>query len=85
MFSRKVVFVAVIVSCVVLSVVGQQQSSNNSNLVETARTFGNNFLKKIRFAIIPAAFVTGAVTTLLTALTIVSVNSLGVGVSFKNN
>lgn len=47
----------------------------------TARTFGHHFLKRISFAIIPAAFVVGMITTLLGALTIVSVKSLGVGVS----
>lgn len=80
---KEVVLVALIVSCVVFSVAGQEQSSNDSSLVETARTFGHHFLKRISFAIIPGAFVIGAVTTLLAALTIVSMNGLGVGVSCK--
>lgn len=46
-----------------------------------ARTFGHHFLKRISFAIIPGAFVIGAVTTLLAALTVVSMKGLGVGVS----
>lgn len=46
-----------------------------------ARTFGHHFLKRISFAIIPGAFVIGAVTTLLAALTVVSTKGLGVGVS----
>lgn len=38
-------------------------------------------MKRISFAIIPGAFVIGAVTTLLAALTVVSMKGLGVGVS----
>lgn len=45
-----------------------------------ARTFGHHFLKRISFAIIPAAFVIGVITTLLAALTVVSIKGLGVGV-----
>lgn len=45
------------------------------------RTFGHHFLKRISFAIIPAAFVVGVITTLLAALTVVSIKGLGVGVS----
>lgn len=44
------------------------------------RTFGHHFLKRISFAIIPAAFVVGMIFTLLAALTVVSIKSLGVGV-----
>lgn len=47
------------------------------------RTFGHHFLKRISFAIIPAAFVVGVITTLLGALTIVSIKGLGVGVRKK--
>ena len=45
------------------------------------RTFGHHFLKRISFAIIPAAFVVGVITTLLAALTVVSIKGLGVWVS----
>lgn len=45
------------------------------------RTFGHHLLKRLSFAIIPAAFVIGVITTLLAALTIVSIKGLGVGVS----
>lgn len=38
-------------------------------------------LKRLSFAIIPAAFVIGVITTLLAALTVVSIKGLGVGVS----
>ncbi|CRK88219.1 CLUMA_CG002000, isoform A [Clunio marinus] len=52
---------------------------NDAN-VQESRTFGHHFLKRISFAIIPAAFVVGMITTLLGALTVVSIKSLGVGV-----
>lgn len=81
MVGLKVIVVVIAVSFVVLSVAGQEQLSNDSSLTETARTFGHHFLKRMSFAIIPGAFVIGAVTTLLAALTIVSMNGLGVGVS----
>lgn len=45
-----------------------------------ARTFGHHFLKRISFAMLPAAFVVGVITTLLAALTVVSMKGLGVGV-----
>lgn len=47
----------------------------------SARTFGHHFLKRISFAMLPAAFVVGVITTLLAALTVVSIKGLGVGVS----
>jgi hypothetical protein len=50
---------------------------------ETGRTFGHHFLKRISFAIIPAAFVVGVITTLLAALTVVSIKSLGTGVRYN--
>ncbi|KAL5278389.1 hypothetical protein ACFFRR_003175 [Megaselia abdita] len=78
MVALKVVIFAVVASFVVISVAGQQETP--TDLVETARTFGHHFMKRISFAIIPGAFVIGAVTTLLAALTIVSMNGLGVGV-----
>lgn len=81
MEALKVVVVALVACCIFVSVAGQHETSNESGLVETARTFGHHFMKRISFAIIPGAFVIGAVTTLLTALTIVSMNGLGVGVS----
>lgn len=47
--------------------------------VEQGRSWGHHFLKRVGVLLIPAAFVIGAVTTLLAALTIVSVKGLGVG------
>ena len=60
--------------------------SENPELSEqknVARTFGHHFLKRISFAMIPTAFVVGVITTLLAALTVVSIKGLGVGVSQK--
>lgn len=51
---------------------------------QAARTFGHHLLKRLTFAIIPTAFVVGIIITLLAALTVVSVKSLGVGVSYKH-
>lgn len=45
-----------------------------------ARTFGHHFLKRMSFAVVPGAFVVGVITTLLAALTVVSMKGLGVGV-----
>lgn len=49
-----------------------------------ARTFGHHFLKRISFAMIPAAFIVGVITTLLAALTIVSMKGLGIGVGNRS-
>ncbi|KAH8312016.1 hypothetical protein KR044_009046 [Drosophila immigrans] len=67
----------------------QQQATNNSNassnteadadLIES-RTFGHHFMRRISFALVPGAFVVGVITTLLAALTVVSMKGLGVGV-----
>ncbi|EGK96626.1 protein apnoia [Anopheles arabiensis] len=54
-------------------------SSFDADIAE-GRTFGHHFLKRISFAMIPAAFVVGVITTLLSALTVVSMKGLGVGV-----
>lgn len=45
-----------------------------------SRTFGHHFLRRISFALVPGAFVVGVITTLLAALTVVSIKGLGVGV-----
>ncbi|EDW84045.1 protein apnoia [Drosophila tropicalis] len=61
----------------------QQQASNNSETdsdVAESRTFGHHFLRRISFALVPGAFVVGVITTLLAALTVVSIKGLGVGV-----
>uniref|UniRef100_A0A182K1K6 Protein osiris 22 n=1 Tax=Anopheles christyi TaxID=43041 RepID=A0A182K1K6_9DIPT len=55
-------------------------SSFDADIME-GRTFGHHFLKRISFAMIPAAFIVGVITTLLSALTVVSMKGLGVGVS----
>lgn len=50
-----------------------------------SRTFGHHFLKRISTVMFPIAFATafvvGVITTLLAALTVVSIKGLGVGVS----
>jgi hypothetical protein len=47
---------------------------------EHGRSFGHHLLKRVGFALIPTAFVVGVITTLLAALTVVSMKGLGVGV-----
>ncbi|KAH8247511.1 hypothetical protein KR038_005473 [Drosophila bunnanda] len=81
--NQKIVFALV---CLILAcdlVLGQQQAANSSE-VETdaaeSRTFGHHFLRRISFALVPGAFVVGVITTLLAALTVVSIKGLGVGV-----
>lgn len=49
-------------------------------LFPESRTFGHHFLRRISFALVPGAFVVGVITTLLAALTVVSIKGLGVGV-----
>ncbi|CAD7084934.1 unnamed protein product [Hermetia illucens] len=65
--------------CCLFSVVYCEEDASDSTLSE-ARTFGHHFLKRISFAVVPAAFVVGMITTLLAALTVVSIKGLGVGV-----
>lgn len=65
-----------------MTVNGANMDSNVYLCVTEARTFGHHFLKRISFAVVPAAFVVGMITTLLAALTVVSIKGLGVGVSF---
>ncbi|XP_070505594.1 protein apnoia [Chironomus tepperi] len=72
---NQILCAGIIVLCFVSAVMCDDETN-----VEEARTFGHHFLKRISFAIIPAAFVVGVITTLLGALTVVSMKSLGVGV-----
>ncbi|XP_055907177.1 protein apnoia [Eupeodes corollae] len=83
-FIQKSLIVVLVIMCFVINdVVCRQISENTSNNSETdvseGRTFGHHFLKRISFAIIPGAFVVGVITTLLAALTVVSMKGLGVG------
>ncbi|XP_064553074.1 protein apnoia [Drosophila montana] len=66
--------------CLVCDVVLCQQQANNDSDVAESRTFGHHFLRRISFALVPGAFVVGVITTLLAALTVVSIKGLGVGV-----
>ncbi|BFF90739.1 protein apnoia [Drosophila madeirensis] len=81
--NQKIVF-ALVCLCLGFNVVlGQQQpanSSDNATDVAESRTFGHHFLRRISFALVPGAFVVGVITTLLAALTVVSMKGLGVGV-----
>ncbi|ALC46236.1 CG15887 [Drosophila busckii] len=74
---------AVLCLCLVceLALCQEAASSNNTSAeMEESRTFGHHFLRRISFALVPGAFVVGVITTLLAALTVVSMKGLGVGV-----
>ncbi|XP_034484969.1 protein apnoia [Drosophila innubila] len=73
--------------CLLCDLVLCQQQVNNSNSnsdsesdLTESRTFGHHFMRRISFALVPGAFVVGVITTLLAALTVVSMKGLGVGV-----
>ncbi|KAG5671190.1 hypothetical protein PVAND_001401 [Polypedilum vanderplanki] len=74
---KNFIFAAVIVLCFASAVLCDDDDVSD---VQESRTFGHHFLKRISFAIIPAAFVVGMITTLLGALTVVSMKGLGVGI-----
>uniref|UniRef100_A0A182MUX4 Protein apnoia n=1 Tax=Anopheles culicifacies TaxID=139723 RepID=A0A182MUX4_9DIPT len=83
-FDRTLV-IGVLVLCAVFCLACAADSTNDADSsfdadVMEGRTFGHHFLKRISFAMIPAAFVVGVITTLLSALTVVSMKGLGVGV-----
>ncbi|XP_055587724.1 protein apnoia [Uranotaenia lowii] len=75
--SNIVVLVYIVLCCLLPAALGEQQDQQT---VAESRTFGHHFLKRVSFAMIPAAFVVGVITTLLSALTVVSMKGLGVGV-----
>ncbi|KAH8409844.1 hypothetical protein KR222_009898 [Zaprionus bogoriensis] len=70
--------------CLLCELAVCQQQANNQSETESdlseSRTFGHHFLRRISFALVPGAFVVGVITTLLAALTVVSIKGLGVGV-----
>ncbi|XP_052868350.1 protein apnoia [Anopheles cruzii] len=82
-FDRRTAVVGVVLVCAILNLAYGAETSdgalNDGDLTE-GRTFGHHFLKRISFAMIPAAFIVGVITTLLSALTVVSMKGLGVGV-----
>eukprot|EP00099_Drosophila_melanogaster_P022712 NP_650270.1 uncharacterized protein Dmel_CG15887 [Drosophila melanogaster] len=81
--NQKIVFALVCLFLACDLVLGQQQAANSSDSdsdVAESRTFGHHFLRRISFALVPGAFVVGVITTLLAALTVVSIKGLGVGV-----
>ncbi|XP_073818691.1 apnoia [Musca autumnalis] len=65
-------------SAVVCDTIPSDETSEGD--VAEGRTFGHHFLKRMSFAVVPGAFVVGVITTLLAALTVVSMKGLGVGV-----
>ncbi|XP_058811361.1 protein apnoia isoform X2 [Topomyia yanbarensis] len=72
------VILACIAVCCLIQLARCEQLNQNQDVA--GRTFGHHFLKRISFAIIPTAFVVGVITTLLSALTVVSMKGLGVGI-----
>ncbi|XP_055383227.1 protein apnoia [Condylostylus longicornis] len=77
---QKIVFTVIVLLCIFGSSYCEEETIDNDTNVAEGRTFGHHFLKRISFAIVPAAFVVGVITTLLAALTVVSMKGLGVGV-----
>ncbi|XP_017474763.1 PREDICTED: uncharacterized protein LOC108365288 [Rhagoletis zephyria] len=78
--SKKIVFAILLFVAVLGEVLCQQVVEDNASDVAEGRTFSHHFLKRLSFAVIPGAFVVGVITTLLAALTVVSMKGLGVGV-----
>ncbi|XP_037807483.1 protein apnoia [Lucilia sericata] len=81
MAAQQKIICAVVVMCFMANAVLCQQTTDSDNAdVSESRTFGHHFLKRMSFAVVPGAFVVGVITTLLAALTVVSMKGLGVGV-----
>ncbi|XP_055851711.1 protein apnoia [Episyrphus balteatus] len=78
-FLTALVVVCFVVNEVVCRQIAESTVNNSDSDVSEGRTFGHHFLKRISFAIVPGAFVVGVITTLLAALTVVSMKGLGVG------
>uniref|UniRef100_A0A182IMF8 Protein apnoia n=1 Tax=Anopheles atroparvus TaxID=41427 RepID=A0A182IMF8_ANOAO len=82
-FDRTVVIGVLVLCSVLCTAYAAETNDVNSGFdgdLTEGRTFGHHFLKRISFAMIPAAFIVGVITTLLSALTVVSMKGLGVGV-----
>ncbi|XP_037030693.1 protein apnoia [Bradysia coprophila] len=81
MFKSENCIVVVIALLYLVNISWCQDTTNNEDTnVTESRTFGHHFLKRISFALIPASFIVGVITTLLAALTVVSIKGLGVGI-----
>ncbi|XP_039451281.1 protein apnoia [Culex pipiens pallens] len=76
---EQVLVAGAILCCLMASMAWAAEEEEQQEVAE-GRTFGHHFLKRLSFATVPAAFVIGVITTLLSALTIVSMKGLGVGV-----
>ncbi|XP_013103190.1 protein apnoia [Stomoxys calcitrans] len=85
MAAQQQVFYSLLIVCFLLNaVLCETTSDNGGEIIDSdvaeGRTFGHHFLKRMSFAVVPGAFVVGVITTLLAALTVVSMKGLGVGV-----
>ncbi|TMW53286.1 hypothetical protein DOY81_001586 [Sarcophaga bullata] len=81
MATQHKIICSVVIMCVMFNAVLCQQTTDSETAdVSESRTFGHHFLKRMSFAVVPGAFVVGVITTLLAALTVVSMKGLGVGV-----
>lgn len=77
--SMQLVYFAATILCLLGTVAASDEDSDGAQQLVEGRSWGHHFMKRIGVILIPAAFVVGAVTTLLAALTMVSVKGLGVG------
>ncbi|XP_037955346.1 protein apnoia [Teleopsis dalmanni] len=82
MAANQRIIIATLLMCLAFNEALCQQTNGNDSSSEIAegRTFNHHFLKRLSFAVIPGAFVVGVITTLLAALTVVSMKGLGVGI-----
>uniref|UniRef100_A0A1B0AGQ2 Protein apnoia n=1 Tax=Glossina pallidipes TaxID=7398 RepID=A0A1B0AGQ2_GLOPL len=71
--------ISIMMNAIVCHAINDTEEKSESEVSE-GRTFGHHFLKRMSFALVPGAFVVGVITTLLAALTVVSLKGLGVGV-----
>ncbi|XP_054738241.1 protein apnoia [Anastrepha obliqua] len=78
--NKEFVFAILLLAALMGEALCQQVAEDNASDVAEGRTFSHHFLKRLSFAVIPGAFVIGVITTLLAALTVVSMKGLGVGV-----
>ncbi|XP_075150036.1 apnoia [Haematobia irritans] len=81
---QKIVYSLLVVCFLISAVMCETNNDNGGEVIDgdvaEGRTFGHHFLKRMSFAVVPGAFVVGVITTLLAALTVVSMKGLGVGV-----
>ncbi|XP_067626728.1 protein apnoia [Eurosta solidaginis] len=78
--NKKIVFALLMFAAMLSEALCKNIAEDNTSDVAEGRTFSHHFLKRMSFAVVPGAFVIGVITTLLAALTVVSIKGLGVGV-----